>query len=277
MPEIIKEFYYSDASLDDTSEQHQHNLYQIIYVTRGSVEVEITGQRQHCVAPGMIFISNYEPHMIKSASEDYSRYVLTLNPPAADRISPPILQTILSIHPIGFEHTLDITPIEADVNRIVKLMLDEWDSAENDPARGVTVWLNALLHRLYRFTPRHFSNTSGSAKKIVASVRTELENAPGRDVSLEELAAAHFVSRYYLAHIFKSVTGYSVKEYQLLCRVSLASERLMTTKASILDISLECGFQDLSNFSRYFKKITGMTPTEFRRSSIKSVQNSTVG
>ena len=82
---------------------------------------------------------------------------------------------------------------------------------------------------------------------------------------LDELARRVNVSRYYLSHSFKSVTGYGVRQYQILCRIAAAKEKLAVTDMPVSEICFEVGFSDLSNFSRYFGKTVGCTPGEYRK------------
>ena len=51
----------------------RHAAWELIFITRGSVHVEIAGKSYDAVAPSMIFISNYEPHVLTVRSESYER------------------------------------------------------------------------------------------------------------------------------------------------------------------------------------------------------------
>lgn len=65
---------------------------------------------------------------------------------------------------------------------------------------------------------------------------------------------------------FKSRSGYSLFEYINMVRVKKACRMLKQGESSILDISISLGYNNISFFNRYFKKIMGQTPGEFRRS-----------
>ena len=79
------------------------------------------------------------------------------------------------------------------------------------------------------------------------------------------LAKKYHISSSTLSHQFKKITGVSVFEYLVSCRLALAKAQLAKTKMRINEIVEECGFCDNSNFSRTFKKSVGMTPSQFRR------------
>lgn len=66
---------------------------------------------------------------------------------------------------------------------------------------------------------------------------------------------------------FKARSGYSLFEYINLVRVKKACKMLKQGESSILEISISLGYNNISFFNRYFKKVMGQTPGEFRRSS----------
>ena len=82
-----------------------------------------------------------------------------------------------------------------------------------------------------------------------------------------------FISQSYLSQNFKQLTGYSPKKYIMLCRIAAARSLLYKTDMPINDIAMYVGFNDTSNFIRYFKKETGETPFQFRK-SLKTLASS---
>ena len=245
----------------------RHNAWELIFITRGEVHVEIAGKSYDAAAPSMIFISNYEPHVLTVRSEVYERYVMLVNPSVAkSALRPAFLQTVFSIHSPSFCHVLPLEDGAAldDFRMLFRNLLTERE-IDNAGGEGEQVWLSALLWRLYRLNPCLFSMVGGSAEKIVASIRTELENHPERKLDLNALAAANYISSYYLSHVFHRVTGYTIKRYLLLCRISLACMLLSEGSKTVAQVAVACGFTDASNFSRYFREITGMTPWDYRK------------
>jgi len=72
------------------------------------------------------------------------------------------------------------------------------------------------------------------------------------------------MSRNYFVRVFKECTSLSPYEYILHYRVDKAKELLRTSDYSVSQISFKVGFESESNFIKYFKKITGKTPLQFR-------------
>ena len=90
------------------------------------------------------------------------------------------------------------------------------------------------------------------------------------DLTVSMLADHFFMSESYFAHIFKKSTGKSVIEYVNELRISHACAFLELEESSISDIAVRVGFNDINYFSRKFKSIMGITPTEYKRIYLKS-------
>lgn len=86
-----------------------------------------------------------------------------------------------------------------------------------------------------------------------------------QNLTLDELAKEAGMSRSYYSTMFKTLNGVSVWTYITNQRISKAQYMLEKSDLSIIDISEKCGFSNISNFNRAFKKITGKTPREYRK------------
>ncbi len=89
-----------------------------------------------------------------------------------------------------------------------------------------------------------------------------------QDISLKKLAEAMAVSPYYLSHLFRKEIGISFSDYLKTVRISIAKKLLKETKANVLEVCLEVGYQDPSYFSRIFKEKEGVKPSDYRRQII---------
>lgn len=84
------------------------------------------------------------------------------------------------------------------------------------------------------------------------------------DLSVQDIANEMAVSRTVLFARMKSVFGTSPNNYLLNRRIERAKELLRQPGAYIADVAYRSGFSDPKYFSKCFKKLTGMTPTEFQ-------------
>lgn len=84
-------------------------------------------------------------------------------------------------------------------------------------------------------------------------------------ITISRLAAAVHLSESYFMNRFKEYVGLSAIEYISHFRIEKACKELAGTKKSVMEIAFECGFSNLSNFNRQFRRIAGCSPTEYRK------------
>ena len=111
-------------------------------------------------------------------------------------------------------------------------------------------------------TKNMLSPRLGDVQKAICFIHDHLAS----EVTLEEIAHAANMSRASLSLNFKMVTGIAPYEYLIIRRIEYALNLLRETNLSIMEISENCGFNNLANFNRVFKKMNGMTPREYRKS-----------
>lgn len=83
--------------------------------------------------------------------------------------------------------------------------------------------------------------------------------------SLDELAKAVGVHPTHLARVFRQFERCTVGDYVRKVRIEYARKKMLTSNEPLVEIALAAGFADQTHFTRSFKRITGMTPTEFRK------------
>jgi AraC family transcriptional regulator len=92
-------------------------------------------------------------------------------------------------------------------------------------------------------------------------LRENFSEPPG----LNELAKAVDVHPTHLARVFRQFERCTVGSYIREVRIDYARQRMIGSNDSLVEIALAAGFADQTHFTRSFKRITGMTPSEFRR------------
>ena len=85
------------------------------------------------------------------------------------------------------------------------------------------------------------------------------------ELTLDLLAREAGMSRSYYSTMFKMLNGVSVWTYIINQRIDRAQQLLEKSELSVIEICEKCGFHNLSNFNKAFKKITGKTPSEYRK------------
>lgn len=90
------------------------------------------------------------------------------------------------------------------------------------------------------------------------------------ELRLAQLAEIAGMSASAFSRFFKLHTGRNLSDYIIDIRLGYATRKLVDTSRSISEISFECGFNNLSNFNRIFKKKKGCSPSEFRENYHKT-------
>lgn len=86
-----------------------------------------------------------------------------------------------------------------------------------------------------------------------------------KDLTVTDIASALYFSSVHLSQVFKREMGTSLLKYLIGYRINMARWRLRETEDFIYTISEDVGFRDFRHFSRTFKELTGLSPTEYRR------------
>jgi AraC family transcriptional regulator len=86
----------------------------------------------------------------------------------------------------------------------------------------------------------------------------------GEDSSLHAASAVFGLSPFHFLRIFTRVVGATPHQYVIRSRLRHAARALASSRRSVTEIALECGFNDLSNFARAFRRAAGNSPSAFR-------------
>lgn len=114
-----------------------------------------------------------------------------------------------------------------------------------------------------------FKNTY--SKKVSDCIAYINKNLYNHSLSLTDIAENINVHKVYLCRIFKEETGENVTQYILKARIKKSKEIILSTNYKLYEISDKLGFNSPQQFSILFKKVTGITPNQFRDSNFKDI------
>ena len=115
--------------------------------------------------------------------------------------------------------------------------------------------LSNLVKELY------FSKPTFNFDKRIEHIKHYINENFASEISIEELAAQVSLNSIYLGVLFKKTVGVSIREYINRVRVNNAETILNNDNFSVSDAAAKCGFDDVFYFSRVFKKIKGVSPS----------------
>lgn len=257
MDSMILSAEYSDAMRHKAI--HFHDCHQLLYITQGRIRVAVSGKTYQATPGTIILISRFEEHSIQVASDSYHRYALHISPEI--RQQDPLLSLLVN-RPENFQHAVPL-PCDSGAEALFSHILAEYHSVSPMREKMLDLLLNQLLITVYRVRPDMIPNEE-SELQLIQKIQQQFETEYRTAYTLHSLSRQYHISQSHLSHLFKQVTGTSVMGYLASCRFAAAKRYLAETDLPVGRIVELCGFSDSSNFSRSFKSITGMTPSDFR-------------
>jgi len=100
--------------------------------------------------------------------------------------------------------------------------------------------------------------------RIVANIKQFLNDRFKEDIGNKILAEQFGYTINYIGQIFKNEVGVTIGEYMKMIRLSHAKKLLKESSLKINEVARESGFEDQQYFCVVFKKIMGVTPSEYR-------------
>ena len=108
-----------------------------------------------------------------------------------------------------------------------------------------------------------YTNDNMDGNPVIENIKAFILENLEYDLTVSDIASLFHYNDVYLGRLFKEVTAQTVKEYINSERIKFA-KKLLKSETNITEIAKETGFNSVPYFTRVFKKITGMSPTEYR-------------
>lgn len=255
---------------------HWHSYFEITYVQEGQGNYFVNGQ-EYMMEPGDIIIfNNVEAHGWKLMGEDMRLLVMIFSPEfVAEKLSvfdyeylKPFVERGSNFkNRIGREES-----VSHEIRKGIREIYAEWQQQKE----GYPLMIKANILRILTMLIRTYQDESKSGEmlkeKKTAMKRLEqavsyIDTHYSEKITLDEVAAAAYMSSNYFSSYFRKVTGISFSEYVTRIRISRARELLRDTDKSVTEIAMECGFHNISNFYRLYKKHVGKPPRDEKTKS----------
>lgn len=179
-----------------------------------------------------------------------------------------------SVHSVSV-FSIPQTGMVPKLEKMIVLMKQLQDCAKNNyPAFTLNSMTTSIAAELYgqlmlnhtveASTPNYLQN-----KQIYLDIIDYIQLHISRNIKVSEIAEHFNYNEKYISHLFASMTGLPLKQFILNKKMDAANFFLTDTNMSISDIAKAVGFTDSHNFSRSYKKITGLSPSEYRNTYAK--------
>ena len=257
---------------------HKHTFLEIVYILSGSA-THVIGDRSVPASKGDLFIINYDtPHAFfrdQDSTEPLLAYDLLFSPNFFDAT---MLNSICfdstnasflfySLFPEQ-QQTPDIHISGSSYNVFGELFNKiylEFTNQEPGYIHIIHAYVTELIIKIFRkMNSSQNRDIASHQRQIVESTLSYMRQNYHKHISLEELAAQAFLSKDYFARLFRETTGMPISAFLQKIRIEEACNLLVSTSQTIDDIALQCGFNDAKYFYSIFKKLTGLTPRQYR-------------
>ena len=168
-----------------------------------------------------------------------------------------------------------LMPQTAPIPRLEKMIVQMkqlQDLERNSyPAITLNAAITAILTELYGQLSAEIPKEADPIgnKQIYSDIADYIRRNISKSIKINDIADAFGYSPKYLSHLFSVVRGTSLKQFIMSQKIEVASFYLTDTDRTITEIASAVGFSDMHNFSRTFKRITGLTPTAYRNTYSK--------
>jgi AraC family transcriptional regulator, melibiose operon regulatory protein len=266
---------------ENTFHYHSHQDYEIYFFHAGECRYLIHNQI-YDLKPGDILLMDgltlHKPNV--SPTSEYIRSVIQFSPQWVKGIlkkmgSMYLLETFETLH-----HCLIRTNENEESMELEKVFsrIAELSKSSNLPDTQVetekkVLLLQALIivHKLVQMNsievPKKKEEKAVHAENIANYIQYHFMNK----LTLQSIAENLNLSRSYVAQVFKTMTGYTVMEYVMECRLTQAKYLLeMEPLKPLKDVAYESGFESPTHFSRYFREKVDVTAKEYRQIRLRN-------
>lgn len=288
-----------NAGPHDRAFEEQHSDVCIAVVIEGSFQYESSAGRE-LMTPGSLLLGNagqyfecghehgvgdrcisfaYEPRYFEGlASEAGARgrsaRFSPLRVPPVQELSGLVAQACAGLATSGDRaRGRGQGPCMAEAERVEKHSAENADDSDD----GMSDWEEISLElvgqtlEIARGGRPSRGNSPAAEARVTRIVRT-IESRPDANHGLGLLAQEAKLSRYHFLRIFRQLTGLTPHRYLLRARLRRAATRLLMEPAQVLDIALDSGFGDVSNFNHAFRAEFGASPRAYRKNSSHSTR-----
>lgn len=136
---------------------------------------------------------------------------------------------------------------------------------------GIELDGEQLLQFQQRVEALGFELINDKKSQLIEAIKTQLITFVQSQEGQEKRKLSDYLSQSlyhdynYLSHLFSSVEGVTIEQYLIHQKIERAKELLVYDESSLTEIAYQLGYSSVAHLSRQFKKITGMTPSVFKR------------
>ena len=263
--------HYFEYSSNYYFEGEQHDFWEFLYVDKGEVDVLAGGRRLRLGRGSLLFHPPGEFHALRATGGTAPNLVVVSFFCGCEALS----RLGDEIYPTGETERALIGGIVAEAERAFETPLDDPATtalkrrkcAPFGSEQLVAAYIEELLIRLLRVGATGVESggpmEAQSRNEVFLRVDKYLSERLAQPLTLDRICRDNLVGRSRLQQIFHAETGGGGMEHFGRRKVEAAKEMIRRDDGNFTEIAHRLGYQSIYYFSRHFKKVTGMTPSEY--------------
>lgn len=236
---------------------HWHENLEMLYVLEGKITVLSDASCVTAEKDEIIIINSNNVHYIQTITGESRYYCLIIDRKFCVEFG-------LDPAEIVFDRWIRDSFITNKFNKIKEEFLSQrplYKALIKSAITDLIIW----LYREHILTESPLSNKPETNKvEIIKKAIRYIQENYNRSLSITEIAMEAGVSKYYFCRVFKEITGYTTVRYINILRCTNAKKLLLSGKCSVEEAALSCGFDNLSYFSKTYKKHMGSLPSDIK-------------
>lgn len=262
--------YSSNEYGSEIFENHWHEQIEILYFKTGSALIECNFKPINVKAGELIIVNSNDLHRGISLSKTLNYYCIILD------------TSILSSKTIDICDTKYITPIVQNYivfrnkiadDKAVNTCIDIFIKEYSERALGFELALKYCLYQFFTLLLRNYSaytmnslqyNRKLKNLEIFNPILQHIESHFNEELTVSMMSRMANMSKYYFCHSFKEFTGKTFTDYLNTIRINKSELMLKSTNMNVTEVATACGYNDLSYFSRLYKKYKGVPPSKVK-------------
>ncbi|WP_322924220.1 AraC family transcriptional regulator [Paenibacillus campi] len=249
---------------------HWHRHIEFLYVESGEAIIECNAKPIHVRSGDLIVLNSNDLHQGISLSNQLVYYALiadlqSLQSPLQDAVEMRFITPMTQNRLLFCSHIEDDAELQHCMENIIAEFRDRRIGHEL-AVKSLMYRLLALLVRGYVADLSDWRHTENRMRNVerFTPILQYIEQHYAEEMTIEQLAELAGLSRFHFSRLFRELTGRTVTEYVNQVRINRAEYLLLNTSMTVSEVAMAAGYNDISYFSRTFKKYRNIAPSEAR-------------
>lgn len=268
----FKPFSYYQCRIPDEfgfAPMHWHSEFEINFIRDGCAEFTCGEEKFTSNSGDIIIIQPNVMHSVyplPNTHQIYDTLVFSAEIFGGTETDRYITECIKPLVTGNMRIQMHITPEHPYYSKLASAAETIFSCAKGDTP-SLDMLMRSELYRLFWLLETDAESDMGfrESGEIIRPALEYIKKHFSEPITIRQLAAEVHLSESYFMNQFQKHVGFSALEYLSHFRINQACLLLNSTSKNVMEIAMDCGFRNISNFNRQFRRITGCSPTEYRK------------